>query len=188
MRLRRPAVTLMLVAAIGADIAIGAGQARASGGGCGGPVTDRSGTTVAIGAFCFSPTILRVEPGQTVTFDNRDPWAHVVPGANGIWGSYDLVKRRHDVTYTFSEPGVYPYVCTLHPGMVGAIVVGNGIGVSFGATTADGPVAPARGSGLEAARSTEGAGRSAAVAAAALLIPVSVAAFVVRRRRRRGAD
>jgi plastocyanin len=111
------------------------------GGGCGGPVTETAGTRVAIRDYCFSPTILRVEPGQEVVFDNRDAFTHNVLGANGIWGSYTALKGHRADTYRFTEPGVYPYVCLFHPGMVGAIVVGNGVGNGFEATTAAGPVA-----------------------------------------------
>jgi hypothetical protein len=27
--------------------------------------------------------------------------------------------------FTFGETGIFPYACTFHPGMVGAVVVGN---------------------------------------------------------------
>jgi plastocyanin len=117
------------------------GRARASGGGgCGRPVTDEAGTTVDIRNYCFSPTILRVATGETVTFTNRDPVSHSVLGANATWGDYDDLKRGVGMTYRFAEPGVYPYVCTFHVGMVGVIVVGSGVGGTMGSTTADGPV------------------------------------------------
>jgi hypothetical protein len=32
------------------------------------------------------------------------------------------------VSYRFDQDGVYPYSCLIHPGMVGAIVVGDGVG------------------------------------------------------------
>ena len=35
-------------------------------------------------------------------------------------------------TATFDEPGVYPWACWYHPGMTGAIVVGDGTGVGNG--------------------------------------------------------
>ena len=36
-----------------------------------------------------------------------------------------MLKRGREATYAFAEAGVYPYVCTVHPGMVGTIVVGD---------------------------------------------------------------
>jgi plastocyanin len=112
------------------------------GGGCGQAVTDEAGSAVGIRDFCFAPTILRVQPGTVVTFVNRDPVPHTVLGANGSWGSYDTLRRRAGLTLRFTEPGVYPYVCTYHVGMLGAVVVGDGVGGAIGTTTAAGPVVP----------------------------------------------
>ncbi|MEX2405803.1 MAG: plastocyanin/azurin family copper-binding protein [Actinomycetota bacterium] len=130
---------LALVALVA--LALVPGVAGASGGGgCGGPVTDGAGTTVEIEDFCFGPTILRVAPGESVTFVNLDQSPHTVLGANATWGGYDALKKGHEATYTFAEAGVFPYVCTWHPGMVGAIVVGDGAGGAIETNTADGPV------------------------------------------------
>jgi plastocyanin len=110
------------------------------GGGCGGPVTDGAGTTVEIEDFCFGPTILRVSLGESVTFVNLDRSPHTVLGANATWGGYDALKKGDEATYEFAQAGVFPYVCTWHPGMVGAIVVGDGAGGAIGIATAEGPV------------------------------------------------
>jgi hypothetical protein len=106
-------------------------------------VTDGDGSRVSIRNFCFGPTILRVRPGETVTWVNRDGFPHIVLGANGAWGGYDNVRRNGgQVSYRFVSAGVYPYVCTYHPGMIGAVVVGNGKpdGASYAVTTNAGPV------------------------------------------------
>ncbi len=110
------------------------------GGGCGGPVTDEAGTAVEIRGFCFSPTILRVGAGQEVSFRNTDPTTHNVLGANATWGGYDSLRRGAEVAYRFEESGVYPYVCVFHPGMVGAVVVGDGSGGEIDTLTAAGPI------------------------------------------------
>jgi plastocyanin len=121
--------------------------ARASGGGgCGQPVTDASGTRVRIESFCFGPTVLRTVPGGTVTFRNGDTVPHTILGANGAWGSFDTLRRGQEVSYRFVRSGVYPYVCTYHPGMVGVVVVGDagGPGAAGITATADGPVVRVR--------------------------------------------
>lgn len=124
-----------------ATILLVPGVAHASGGGgCGQDVTNGTGTKVRIESFCFGPTITRVQPGAEVTFTNLDPVPHSVLGANGSWGGYEAVKRHNPVTFRFSEAGVYPYVCTYHLGMVGVVVVGDGIGGAITSTTKDGPV------------------------------------------------
>jgi plastocyanin len=135
------ASALVMVAAIGLVGAVPTAAGASGGGGCGRAVSDARGTSVRIKNFCFLPTILRVRPGEAVTFDNRDGFSHVVLGANAVWGSFSQVRSRHSVTFRFVRTGVYPYVCTYHPGMVGAIVVGNG--KAHGAittATAAGPV------------------------------------------------
>jgi len=126
------------------SLAIPAGTAIASGGGgCGRAVSDAEGTRVAIRNFCFGPTILRVEPGETVTWVNKDAVPHTVLGANATWGAFYSVERNGGkVTYRFGRSGVYPYVCSLHVGMMGAVVVGDGQGpgTEGTTTTAAGPV------------------------------------------------
>ncbi len=127
-----------------AVVAFVPGTAAASGGGgCGSAVTDDSGTTVEVEQMCFAPTILRAPVGSDVTFTNTDPVPHNVLGAHGAWGSYDLLKGKHrSVTYRFTEAGTYPYVCTYHVGMVGTVVVGDGVGGAMTASNAGGPVIP----------------------------------------------
>lgn len=99
--------------------------AASGGGGCGRPVMDASGTTMRIRNYCFGPTILRAPVGADVRFVNRDSTPHTVLGANASWGSFRDLRKGDEVTYRFSRAGVYPFVCTYHPGMVGAIVVGD---------------------------------------------------------------
>ncbi len=171
------------------------GSASASGGGgCGGPVTDEAGSEVDIVDYCFSPTILRVEPGDVVAFTNRDRAPHSVLGANATWGDYDDMRRRQAITYRFAEPGVYPYVCTYHVGMVGVVVVGDGGGGAVPTTTADGPVTrvPASELDLENAAATTrldpaepGGVAGPAIVAAVVGAVLIVAGVVVAWRRRR---
>lgn len=142
-RWRRRASAAAGALVVAAALVLVPSTASASGGGgCGGAVTDAAGTRVDIDGFCFSPTILRAQPGDVVTFANMDPVPHTVLGANGAWGGYDMLKRGREATYAFTEVGVYPYVCTLHAGMVGTIVVGDGGGGAIDTTTSAGPVAP----------------------------------------------
>jgi hypothetical protein len=66
------------------------------------------------------------------------------------WGSFEQLRPGDRTAYRFSEPGVYPYVCSWHPGMVGAVVVGeaprfSGSGLGTAAVTpADRPLAAKR--------------------------------------------
>ena len=175
--------TLLLVPVLGQRLASASG-----GGGCGRPVTDAMGTGVDIRDFCFSPTILRVSAGDAVTFTNVDPFPHSVLGANATWGDYAGFKKR-SVTYRFSKPGVYSYVCTYHPGMVGAVVVGDGVGGAIDTSTADGPVTKVDASdlGLESTSAVDQQPSEAVggwpVIVAAAIVACGLAVVVVRRRR-----
>ena len=167
--------------------------ARASGGGgCGAPVTDGTGTAVEIDQFCFSPTIVRTEPGAVVTFVNRDPFAHGVLGAQGAWGSWDALKRGREISFRFTQAGVFPYICPYHVGMVGAVVVGDGIGGAIDTTTANGPVVQVSAKQAAelpispvAATSTPGSSSAAGPLAVVIGLAVVVGVVAVRRSRRR---
>jgi plastocyanin len=95
----------------------------ASAGGCVEPVTDEEGVRVDLTGVCFRPTVLRIDAGQRVEWTNDDALDHTVTGANLAWGSIDNLHPKESFAYTFKEPGVYPYSCILHYGMVGAVVV-----------------------------------------------------------------
>ena len=136
------AIGVLAIVALGPQLASASG-----GGGCGRVVSDARGASIHIHNFCFTPTILRIRPGQTVTWVNRDPFSHTVMGANAVWGTFGELASRRSVTYRFVRAGVYPYVCTIHPGMVGAIVVGSGSGLgdARATTTESGPSAGSAG-------------------------------------------
>jgi plastocyanin len=98
-----------------------------AGGFCrGNPVIDATSDRVVMAESCFMPTIARVDVGRAVTWLNKDGTAHMVIGANSSWGGYDEVVSGGTTTVRFTKAGVYPYFCLLHPGMIGAIVVGDG--------------------------------------------------------------
>lgn len=102
-----------------------AAPAHSGGGGCGEPLTHGDTTLVRMKAWCFGPTVAHVREGAEVTWVNRDHDRHNVVGASYLWGSRTM-RFGDAAIYRFEEKGTYPYVCQFHPGMVGAIVVGNG--------------------------------------------------------------
>jgi plastocyanin len=110
----------------------------AAGGGCHQGVTQGTGDTVEMVDACFTPTILKVDPGETVTFVNTDPMTHNVTA--NLWGHFDDMNEGDGFTATFDRPGVYPYACTYHPGMTGAVVVGGGTGAGNGETVSVDPI------------------------------------------------
>jgi plastocyanin len=112
---------LLLVAGVLALALVPTSPAAAGGGGCHQPpVADATGSVVKLVGFCITPTVLHVRPGATVTWTNADPVVHNVWGTGWSRGELD---PGQSATWTFDSPGTYPYACTLHPGMTGAIVV-----------------------------------------------------------------
>ena len=101
-----------------------------AGGGCHAGLTEGDGDTVAMAKACFTPSILRVDPGTEVTFVNKDPFVHNI-GATG-WGMFEDMQWRDTFTATFEQPGIYPFACSYHPGMNGAVVVGDGTSAGAG--------------------------------------------------------
>ena len=81
-----------------------------------------SPATVEIDNFTFAPATLTVTAGTTVTWKNADDSPHRIGDQNGTFKSAAL-DTDDTFSHTFAAPGEYPYICTMHPYMVGKIVV-----------------------------------------------------------------
>jgi plastocyanin len=81
-----------------------------------------AGAAVAIEAFAFSPATLTAQVGQAVTWENHDPAEHTVTAEDGSFDSGTMAAGAAFET-TFDSPGEYRYICALHPGMTGTVVV-----------------------------------------------------------------
>ncbi len=80
--------------------------------------------TVDLTSIQFAPQGIRVKPGTTVTWVNRDAVVHNVRQIESVFLSQDELKQGDTFTFTFNEPGVYRYQCTFHhPNMNGVVIV-----------------------------------------------------------------
>jgi plastocyanin len=114
----------------------------AAGGGCHTEeMSNGVGGQVDVGKNCFFPTVLRVDPGTTVTWRSFDPVEHNVTSAGGLISETLAAGAAYD--FRFTKAGIYPYYCSLHPGMAGAVVVGDQSPVAAPVTAAE-PVASTR--------------------------------------------
>ena len=77
---------------------------------------------VSIDNFAFTPAVLTVKPGATVTFANHDDIPHLVVAVDGSYRSKAL-DTNDKFSFTFAKPGEYAYFCGLHPHMKVKIVV-----------------------------------------------------------------
>ena len=81
-----------------------------------------SAATVNIDNFKFGPATLTVTAGTTVTWRNEDDSPHRIGDQTGSFKSAAL-DTDDTFSHTFAGPGEYPYICTIHPYMVGKIIV-----------------------------------------------------------------
>lgn len=165
----------------------------AAGGGChpdslkpsGADATGSTSAGVPIEKCRFSPTVLYVDPGTEVTWTNEDPAPHVVSGFS--FGSARELLRGDAAAYRFDEEGVYPYSCYLHPGMNGAIVVGDGVGEMTAAAVSSVDAAPPQDGTSTQPESSRGIDTNDALlisgALAALVGAAGFGAGLARRRR-----
>ena len=88
-----------------------------------------SPATVEIDNFAFAPATLTVNAGTTVTWKNEDDSPHRIGDQYGTLKSAAL-DTDETFSHTFATPGEYPYICTMHPYMVGKIIVRSAAKVS----------------------------------------------------------
>ncbi len=121
-RMRRSARLGLVFAAIGGTALIAA--ALPGFGAAGEAVVDAAAraATVKIDNFAFAPPDLTIIAGTTVTWKNEDDSPHRVTEANNGFSSAAL-DTDDSFSHTFAKPGVYKYFCSIHPYMVGKIVV-----------------------------------------------------------------
>lgn len=75
-----------------------------------------------LGANAFSPGPLTVAPGTVVTWINTDVVAHTSTSDASGWDS-GVVAPGQQFAFTFPTSGTFHYHCTIHPGMVGTVIV-----------------------------------------------------------------
>ena len=74
------------------------------------------------GTAAFNPNPIMVSVGTTVTWTNNDSIAHTATSNTGAFDS-GLIGAGGSFSFTFQSAGTFPYHCTIHPGMVGSVVV-----------------------------------------------------------------
>jgi plastocyanin len=76
----------------------------------------QAGTTVKIdtGDNFFKPKTVTIEVGTTVKWTNTGRSVHSVTPNKGHKFGEDTLRPDADYSFTFNEPGTYPYYCTFH--------------------------------------------------------------------------
>lgn len=78
---------------------------------------------VAIQNFAFSPKTITVPAGTRVVWTNRDEEPHTVTSAGNQFTSSKALDSGDAYATTFTKPGTYTYYCSIHPMMVGTVIV-----------------------------------------------------------------
>ncbi|HEV2350514.1 MAG TPA: cupredoxin family copper-binding protein [Terriglobia bacterium] len=81
------------------------------------------GYSVNIDNFSFAPATLTVPVGAKVTWTNKDDVPHTVVSTNNAFTHSPALDTDESFTYTFTKSGTYEYYCSVHPKMLGKIVV-----------------------------------------------------------------
>ncbi|WP_253782557.1 cupredoxin domain-containing protein [Nocardia amikacinitolerans] len=80
--------------------------------------------TVDVDDMKFSPENVTVGVGDTVRWKFSDKAPHSVQGiGDKAMGINSPIFDNGEWSYTFTQPGTYRYLCTLHPEMRGTVTV-----------------------------------------------------------------
>ena len=86
---------------------------------------DTPASKVDITDYLFTPQGLTVPVGTKVTWVNHDEAPHTVVDVNNAFRSAAL-DTDDSFSFTFTTPGTFNYFCSLHPKMIGKVVVTDG--------------------------------------------------------------
>ena len=77
---------------------------------------------IVVKDFTFNPSPLTIKAGSTVTWTNKDDEPHTVVSDTGVFKSGGM-DTNESFSYKFDKPGTYHFTCSIHPRMVGTVVV-----------------------------------------------------------------
>ena len=84
--------------------------------------TPPASNTVTMANMAFSPANITVSVGTKVTWNNTDNMTHTVTADDNSFDSGNIGSGS-SFSRTFTVAGTYPYHCTIHPNMIGKVMV-----------------------------------------------------------------
>lgn len=106
----------------GQDFVISLAKLSGSSVGAGGPVVPGQ-AQVAVASFLFGPEKVEAKVGQAVNWTNMDDSPHQITLAGPNGKRSGVMLKGQSQSMTFDAPGVYAYICGLHPNMKGTVEV-----------------------------------------------------------------
>jgi len=82
----------------------------------------QGGTAISVSDFKFNPATLTIPVGTTVIWTNQDEEPHTIAAKDGSFHSPGM-DTHGTYSFTFTAPGSYDYICSIHPFMTGTVVV-----------------------------------------------------------------
>lgn len=77
---------------------------------------------VFIQGMAFTPATITIKAGTTITWTNKDAYAHTVTSDSKLFDSGDIASNG-TFKFTFAAAGTYPYHCSIHKSMTATVVV-----------------------------------------------------------------
>jgi plastocyanin len=78
---------------------------------------------IEIKDFAFNPKTITVKSGEKITWINRDEEPHTVVSVDKQFKKSSALDTDQEFTITAGTPGTYSYFCSVHPKMIGTIIV-----------------------------------------------------------------
>ena len=79
--------------------------------------------SISITDYMFSPSQLIIKVGDTVVWTNNGASVHTVTSDSGNELSSPTLSGNQIYSHTFDVAGTYNYHCSIHPSMIGSIIV-----------------------------------------------------------------
>jgi plastocyanin len=77
---------------------------------------------VLIQGMAFSPSTITVPVNTTITWTNKDEYAHTVTSNTGLFDS-GPISNNWTYSHTFTTTGTFPYHCKIHTSMTATVIV-----------------------------------------------------------------
>jgi plastocyanin len=123
-RARQLAALVLTVAAV----AVAAGLASNAVGGGGATARAAANVTITGRDFFWSPDVVTIQVGDTVTWTNAQGFHNVLLGDSRLNqpGFPNDAAWNPPPSMQFNDPGSYTFICEVHPGMTGEVLVAGG--------------------------------------------------------------
>ncbi|MDP8984633.1 MAG: cupredoxin domain-containing protein [Pseudomonadota bacterium] len=86
------------------------------------PAYSADGPQIVVKDFMFMPMTITIKAGSSVIWANKDDEPHTIMSDTGLFRS-GAIDTDETFTFKFDHQGTYRYTCSIHPRMVGTIVV-----------------------------------------------------------------